>query len=164
MVIKKMDMLAETTIVISGERIIQIFCKHENVDRCISWIQEAVELLLGHKRLVLIPTKIAYEINDTYKEPSRPTEEVIYRIATAKGGEPLVLPIGWVHRFFVELDENPLQGMFPNDQPLEDFVLEKEKREKDYAGPGNNSIEEKSQQPADLQFPRSSVNVKKYLG
>jgi hypothetical protein len=164
MVIKKINILAGTTIVISCERMIQIFCKHEDLDRCINWIKEAVELLPDHKRLVLIPTKITYKINDTYKEPSRPTEEAICRIASVKGGEPVVLPIGWAHRFFAELDENPLQGMFPNDQPLENFVFEKEKREKDHAVPWRNSIEEKSQQHVDLHFPRSGVNVNKYLG
>jgi hypothetical protein len=164
MVIKKIDMLAGTTINIFCGRMIQIFCSHENLDRCINWIQEAVEILPGHKRLVLIPTKITYKIDDTYKEPSRPTEEVIYRIAASKGAEPVVLPIGWVHRFFVELDENPFQGMFPNDRPLEDFVLKREKEEEDFAVPGNNPVEERSQQPADLRFSGSSVDVRKYLG
>jgi hypothetical protein len=163
-VIKEISTIEKTSIVISCERMIQIFCNDKDLDRCISWIQEAVELLPNHKRLVLVPTKITYKINDTYKEPSRPTEEVIQRIAIAKDGQPVVLPIGWAHRFFVELDENPLQGLFPSSQSLEGFVFENEKRKNDSVVLPDTSVEEKSKQYVDLQFPRSGVSVNKYLG
>lgn len=163
-VIKEISTLEKTSIVVSCERMIQIFCKHKDLDRCISWIQEAVELLPDDKRLVLVPTKITYKINDTYKEPSRPTEEVVHRIASVKDGPPIVLPIGWAHRFFSELDANPLQGLFPSGQPLEDFVFEDKKRKNGGVVPPDDSIEKESKQPVDLQFPRSGVNVNKYLG
>jgi len=163
--IKNINGIEGASIVVSCERMIQIFCKHKDLDRCISWIQQAVELLPDHERLVLIPTKITYKINDTYKEPSRPTEEVIQRIATAKSdSQSVVLPIGWAHRFFVEQDENPLQGLFPSGQPIESLVFENEKRKNNEGLRRDGSVKEKSQQSVDLQFPRSGVNVNKYLG
>jgi hypothetical protein len=162
--IQRISTLEGVSINISNKRTLQIFCEHRGLDDCIKWIQEAVELLPGHKRLVLFPTKVTYSIHDTYKEKSRPTEEVIDCIARAKDGPPVVLPIGWAHRFFVELDVNPLQGLFPGCQPLENFVMKDENRKKDtFTGP-TISDEKEPKQDVNLQFPQSGVNVAKYLG
>jgi hypothetical protein len=163
-VIKEINGLERASIVISCERMIQIFCNHKDLDHCISWVQEAVELLPDHKRLVLVPTKITYRINDTYKEPSRPTEEVIHRVATSNDGQPVVFPIGWAHRFFAELDENPLQELFPSNHPIEDLVFEDKKRKNEAVVPPDNSAGEKTKQISDLYFLGSGVNVNKYLG
>jgi len=162
--IKEISGQEGTSINISCKGIVQIFCKHKNLDQTINWIQEAVKLLPEHKRLVLIPTKITYKINDTYKEPVRSTDEVIHRIAVAKDGQPVILPMGWSHRFFVELDENPLQGLFPRDLPLDDYVFEKENKRKKSDVDLSYSVEENSKKSVDLDFPNSGVNVNKYLG
>ena len=163
--INEISEIEGTSILISCKRLVQIFCNHKNLDRSINWLQEAVELLPEHKRLVLIPTKITYKINGTYKEPVRSTDEVINQIAMAKDdGQPVILPMGWAHRFFSELDENPLQGFFPRDMPLHDYVLEKENQKKKSAIDSSCSVEGKSKKSVNLNFPESGVNVNKYLG
>lgn len=162
--ITEIKTIEDASMTISSGGALQIFCSYRGLNDCIRWIQEAVELLQGHKRLVLFATKVMYTIHDTYKEKSRPTEDVINRIATAKDGPPVVLPIGWAHRFFAELDVNPLQGLFPSDQPLENFVFENEKRKDNAALPSDESIEKNLKQTVDLQFPRNTVKVTKYLG
>jgi len=72
--------------------------------------------------------------------------------------------MGWAHRFFVELDSNPLQGLFPRDMPLDNYVFENEKERKNTAIGPSYSVEEKSKKSVDLNFPMSGVNVNKYLG
>ena len=162
--ITEIKAIEDASMTISSGGALQIFCPHRGLDDCIRWIQEAAELLQGHKRLVLVATKVMYTIHDSYKEKSRPTEDVINRIATAKDGSPVVLPIGWAHRFFVELDANPLQGLFPDGQSLEKLVLENKKRKDDAVVSPDNSIDEKSKQPVDLQFPESRLSVNRFLG
>jgi hypothetical protein len=162
--IKGIKNLEGTSINIFCKGTIQIFCNHKNLDKSINWIQKAVELLPDHKRLVLIPTKITYKIHDTFKESSRPTEEVINRIAKAKEGHPVVFPMGWAHRFFGELDVNPLQGLFPSDQPLDNYVFENERSIKKAVVHPDDSKEGKLKKSVDLKFPFSGINVNKYLG
>jgi len=162
--IKKISTIEGASITISAKGTLQIFCKHKQLDDCIKWILEAVELLPGHKRLVLFPTKITYRINDTYKETTHPTEEVIDRIAKTDGPPLITFPIGWAHKFFVELPANPLQKLFPGCQPLEKFVIKEKNRKRDT--PKFPAISEGtgSKQFIDLQFPHRSRNVTQYLG
>lgn len=164
LVIKEIGSLGGVSVVISCKRTIQIFCKHKDLDRCIGWIQEAVELLPDHKCLVLVPTKITYQIDDTYKEDARPTDEVIDRIAKAEGGSPVVFPIGWAHRFFVESDANPLQGLFYTDEPIGNLVFENRRKENSVALPQHEPTRKGLGQAGDLGSPRSGVRVTKYLG
>ncbi len=163
--IAKINAVDEASITISAEGTLQIFCGHKVLDDCIKWIQEAVELLPGHRRLVLFPTKITYRVNDTYKEATRPTEEVVDRIAKAEGSSlPVIFPIGWAHRFFVELAANPLQALFPGCKPLEEIVTEDEPRKKNAFMDPTIHDEKEPKQDLDLHFPQSGVNVAKYLG
>ena len=131
---------------------------------CIKWIHEAVELLPGHKRLVLFSTKVTYKINDTIKEKARPTDEVINRVAKAKGPPTIIFPIGWAHEFFAKLPENPLQKLFPDCQPLEKFVIRDENRKKKILTLPAVSVETESKQFFDLEFPDRVGNVTQYLG
>jgi hypothetical protein len=156
--------IKDASITISAGGALQIFCPYRGHDDCIRWVQENVELLQGHMRLVLIPTRISYSIHDTYKEKARPTDELIQRIATAQAGEPITFPIGWVQWLFSELDENPLQRLFPNNKPLENFVFEKKETKKDAKILTNQSVVERSERSIDLRFPWSKMKVSKYLG
>ena len=162
--IKRIRTIEGASLTLSAEGTLQIFCKHERIDDCIRWIHKAVELLPGHKRLVLFPTKITYRINDTYKEKARPTKEVIDRVAKAKGPPIVIFPIGWAHEFFGRLPENPLQKFFPGCQPLESFVINDENRSKDiFRLPfGSEGTEQK--QFIDLKIPGRVGNVTQYLG
>jgi len=162
--ITKIAAIKDASMTISAGGALQIFCPYKGLDDCVRWVQEAVELLQGHMRLVLIPTRIWYSVGDTYQEKAVPTDELIQRVATAQDGEPIVFPIGWVQWLFSELDENPLQQLFPSDQPLENFVFESEKTKRDAAASSNHSIEERSKQSVNLRFPWSKMKANKYLG
>lgn len=164
LVIKEISELEGTTINISCKGNVQITCKRDNLDRCIDWLQKAVVLLPEHKRFVLIPTMISYRINVTYKDPVKSTAELIERIALDNDGPPVVLPIGWAQRFFSELDENPLEGLFPRGVYLNDYVIKNEKKRKNAFVPRSYPLEEKSKAFVDLNFHKSGVNVNKYLG
>lgn len=164
--IKKIETIEGASVTISANGTLQIFCFYRGLDDCVEWIQEAVELLPEHRRLVLVPTKITYRVNDTYKERARPTDEVIDRIARVEGESPVIFPIGWVHRFFVELDANPLQEFLPGCQSLERFVIKdenKKKKENAIEYPTVSSDRE-SKQRVDIRFSQSGVSVAKYLG
>lgn len=163
--IKAISAAEGASITISNKGTIQIFCKHNRLGDCVKWIQEAVELLPGHERLVLFPTKVQYRINSTYKEESHPTEEVINRIAMAEGGSsPIIFPIGWAHKFFVELNVNPLQGFFPGCEPLRDFVVKDKCREEDLLKYPVASDQAELKQLDDLQLSRNAANVIRFLG
>jgi len=163
--IKRIRNVEGASITLSAESTLQIFCKHEQLDDCIKWILEAVELLPDNKRLVLFPTKITYSIHDTYKEGGRPTDEVIDYIAKREGEQRLViLPIEWAHSFFGELPDNPLQKLFPGCQPPKSFVIKDENRKKNsFTFPAVSKVAE-SQQFVDLKFPDRVGNVAQYLG
>jgi hypothetical protein len=160
LVIKEIRGLEGTSFNISCRGTVQITCKHDNLDRCIDWLQKAVVLLPKHKRLVLIPTQLTYKIFATYKDPVRSTDELVDQIALDKDGPPIVLPIGWAHRFFSELDENPLQGLFPEGVSIYDYVTKNEKSRKNTAFPRSYPIKEN----VDLNYNMSGISVSKYLG
>lgn len=162
--IKRISSVKGASINIMATGTIQIICKHEQIDDCIKWIHEAVELLPGHKRLVLFSTKVTYKINDTIKEKARPTDEVIDRVAKAKGPPIVIFPIGWAHEFFAKLDENPLQKLFPGCQPLENFVIRDENRKKKIFTLPAVSEEAEPKQFVDLKFPDRVGNVTQHLG
>jgi len=64
----------------------------------------------------------------------------------------------------VELDENPLQDLFPRSQPLENFVKEDKKRKKSTSIHSTVSHNAGSKQILDLQLPTNSVSAIRYLG
>lgn len=162
--ITKIKTIEDASITISAGGALQIFCPYRGLNDCIRWVEETVELLQGHKRLVLFATKVMYSIYDTYGEQSRPTEDVISRIAIAEDGPPVVLPIGWASWFFGELDANPLQSLFPRDQPLENFVLENAKGKDRAILSSDAPVEKDSKLSVDLRLPDSKARVSKYLG
>ena len=84
--ITKIAAIKDASITISAGGALQIFCSYKGLEDCIRWVHKNVELLHGHLRLVLIPTRIMYSIHDTYKEKARPTDELIKRIAAAQDG------------------------------------------------------------------------------
>ncbi|MFX0117170.1 MAG: hypothetical protein ACFFB3_21675 [Candidatus Hodarchaeota archaeon] len=154
-----------TSITIYSTGTLQIRCKHEQLREVLRWIREAVDLLPDHKRLVLFTVGHKYTIWDTYKEDAHPTQEFIDRIAKAEEGPyTAIFPIGWMHYFFVELDENPLQKFFPCCQPLENFVMKDKSKEKNAVKYLPISDETESKNSVDLQFPRSGVDATEYLG
>jgi len=160
--IKGMGRMVSITIYPTGT--LQIRCKHEQLSEVLKWIREAVDLLPDHKRLVLFTIGHKYTIYDTYREHARSTQEFIDRIGKAEEGpHTTIFPIGWVHYFFVELDENPLQEFFPGCQPLENFVIKDDKRKKNaFVFPANSGTE--STQFVDLKLPDHPGNVSQYLG
>ena len=162
--IKEISGLEGTTFNISCKGTVQITCKRDNLDRCIDWLQKAVVLLPEHKRLVLIPTQLTYKIFVTYKDPVRSTDELVDQIALDKDGPPVVLPVGWAHSFFSELDENPLGGLFPKGVSIYDYVTKNEKSRKTAALPRSYHIKEKSKESVDLNYNMSGISVSKYLG
>jgi hypothetical protein len=160
-VIKEIKSIERASINIFCTGTVQIFCIHKDLDQCINWIQKAVILLEDHNRLVLIPTKITYKINDTYREPLWPTDKIIHRIAKAKDDQPVVLPLGWVHKFFVELNENPLGQI---DQTFKHYLFNTRKRGNKGIAYPDDSIASDEEQPITLKSPISGVTVNKYLG
>ena len=162
--IKDIRTIKKASINISSRGTLQIMCLHKDLDDCIKWIQEVVELWPDHKGLVLFPRKVTYRIHDTHTEKAHATEEVIDRLAKASDGSPIIFPFGWVQRFFVESDTNPFQEVFPNSQPLRDFVLEDEKRRNTAIVCPDRSVETRSQQAVSFQFPQSDVSATRYLG
>ncbi len=79
--IKKIVSIPNSSITISANGSIQIFCKHDRLFDCIKWLHRRVKLPSDQERFVLFPTKITYRINDTIKEKARPTDEAINRVA-----------------------------------------------------------------------------------
>jgi len=151
-------------ILISPTGNVQIFCLPMRLDECIKWLQGAVEILPDHKHLVLIPTNFMFNIHDIFKGTAYPTEDVIDRIAKAEGNQPIILPLGWVHEFFVELDRNPLQRLFPNSESIDDLVLIREKKRKANAKTPEKPAKTDLAQPLIVAFPQRQVAVNKYLG
>ena len=164
LVVKEISGLEGTSFNISCKGTVQVTCKRDNLDQCIDWLQKTVVLLPEHRRLVLIPTKITYKIFVTYKDPIKFTAELIDRIALDNDGPAVVLPIGWAHRFFSELDENPLEGLFPKGVSLYDYVTKNEKSRKNAVLLRSYPIEEKSKEYVDLNYNTSGISVSKYLG
>ncbi len=135
MTIKEISAVEEVTLNISHKGFLQIQCNNNQLGKTLKWVREAVELIPGHKRLVLFSTKHTYRIWSNYREGARPTEELIERLAKAEDTSiafedtsMAVFPIGWAHYFFVELPENSLRKLFPRLKPLEKFVIKEEKR------------------------------------
>jgi len=162
--IKKIETIEGSSITISAKGAIQVFCKHDRLFDCIKWLHKTVKLLPGQERFVLFPTKITYRINDTIKEKARPTEEAINRVGRMKGPPLVILPIGWSHRYFVKLPENPFQKLFPDCQPLEKFVIKAEDRKNStlqFPVAGN---ERGSEQVIELKTSRPVGTVMQHLG
>ena len=151
-------------ILISPKGHVQIFCLPMRLDECIKWLQGVVEVLPGHKHLVLIPTNFMFNIHDNFKGTAIPTEEVIDRIAKAEGNQPFILPLGWVHEFFAELDRNPLQELFPNTESIDDLVLIRGKKRKTNVKTPKKPVETNLPQPVTVTFPQRQIAVNRYLG
>ena len=162
--IKEIKDMKDASINILATRTLQIFCHYRALEDCYKWIEAAVELLQGHKRLVLFPNKVMYTIHDSFKENLHPDEEIIHRIGTASEGEPVVFPIGWAHWLFSEVDVNPLQELFSNGQPINNLVFNNREKKKNKMPILNSFVKKDSQKSVELRFPWGKTKANKYLG
>lgn len=157
----KINSIENATIVVAPTGYVQIFCSPIKLDSCIKWLQNKVEIWQDHKRLVLIATNLKFSINDMYKGSAKPTDKLIDQLAKTNDNKPIVLPLGWVHYYFGELDKNPLQDIFPNVLNIEEIALIRdEKHKKDVKKQDNLS----SSLPEDINFSEYQTNVNRYLG
>jgi hypothetical protein len=156
--------IAEAKILISPKGNVQIHCRPVTLENCIKWIQEIVEIFPDHTHLVLIPTNFMFNIHDNFKATAHPSEEVIDRVAKTEGNQSIILPLGWVNEFFVELDRNPLQKLFPNSESIDDLVLIHDKKKKENSETKVRPAEPDFKQPLNLEFPQKQVAVNRYLG
>ena len=145
--ITKMSSIEGASINIICNGIIQITCEQKNLDDCIQWLNQAVKLSSEQKRLVLFPKRIAYRLSDSFVEKAVPSEELVNEIAS-KEGAPIIMPLGWKHKFSEDLGQNPLEGLFSDSGTI---PLDTEK--------ANGSSNQQQ-----LNYSRSGVTVEKYLG
>ena len=103
-----------------------------------------------------------FNVIDIFKGGAYPSEEVIDRIAKTKGSQPFILPLGWIHEFFGELNKNPLRKLFPNSKNIEDEVLIRKNKKTRI-----NTTEKKFTKLPEsmpISLPQRQVSVSRYLG
>jgi hypothetical protein len=126
--VKHINSIENTTINFSPKGNVQIHCLPKQLNQCLAWLEKAIEIQLGHKHLVLIPTNFMLNIHDIFKENAEPTEELIDRLAIIEGNQTVIFPLGWVNHFFNDLDFNPLEDLFPESQSIEEKVFKNNKK------------------------------------
>ena len=163
--ISNIQSIQEASIQISCKGTIQIYCRHTDLDSIIKWLNDAAKLLPEQKTLVLVPTKVTYKIHSTFKDPTKPAEELIDSLGRMESEKPLILPVGWIQRFFVESDKNPLQDLFPETEDIHDLALENTENNKKQAIPTSENLDRSLPENLfDSQFLTSGININKYLG
>ncbi len=162
--IRNIDTIEGAKIVISPKGNVQIVCVPLKLDECVKWLQEAVAISPDHKHLVLIPTYFSFNIHEIFKELAYPTEEIIDKIAETDGNQPIILPLGWVHAFFVELDRNPLQALFSGSGPLDDLVLIRKKSREDKVKASETPVKTDFVQLPMFVLPQRQATFNRYLG
>jgi hypothetical protein len=125
--VKGIDAVKDATISFSPLGNVQIHCFPKQLNQCIKWLNENVDILPNHKHLVLIPTHFMLNIHDNFNENAKPTDELIERLAMIKQDEAIIFPLGWVNHFFNDLDENALKLLFPEADNIETMVLKTKK-------------------------------------
>ena len=164
--VKEIESIKEATIVFSPTGNIQIDCLPKQLNQCLGWLEEAVEIFPGHKHLVLIPTNFMLNVHDIFKEPAEPTDEIIEKLAQTEGSKSIVFPLGWIHYFFTDLDNNPLRELFSQSPPLDGkgvFKKKKDKNRKKLIVDEKESPESELKKPVDLNFIKNQVSIDKYL-
>lgn len=163
--ISEIQSIEKASLHISCKGTIQIFCRHPDLDSVINWLKDHAKMLPDQNCLVLIPTKVTYQIHATFKDPAKPNAELIKRLGKVNRSAPLILPIGWISEFFNEMDKNPLKGLFPNESNINDIALEETKPKKKHSSlpsdKGNYIIPE---QLLDPRYLTTGININKYLG
>ena len=154
----------DAKILISPKGNVQFHCFPLRFSKCLEWFQGVAEVFPDQKRSVLIPTHFMFNIRDLFKGDAYPTEELIDRIAKTEGSQPFILPLGWVHEFFGELDKNPLQRLFPDSEKIEDDVLIREKKRKNNVKTKEKSSTTKLPESMSIVLPQRQVSVNRYLG
>lgn len=161
----KVEPLQKATIQISNKGTIQIFCRHTDLDGVIGWFKESAKLLSEQNCLVLVPTKVTYQIHSTFKDPAKPADDLIERLGKINRSQPIILPIGWIQKFFTELDKNPLRELFPTESNINEIAFEKTKNRKNQTSPSAiKSSYNIPEQLIDSQYLTCGVNINKYLG
>ena len=143
---------------------VQFHCFPLRFTKCLEWFQRVAEVFPDQSRLVLIPTHFMFNVHDLFEGDAYPTEEVIDRIAKTEGRHPFILPLGWVHEFFGELDKNPLQRLFLDSEKIEDDVLIREKKRRTNVKPKEKSSTTKIPSSMSIVLPQRQVSVNRYLG
>jgi len=156
--------IEDAKIVISPKGNIQFHCLPMQLTKCLEWFQGVAEVFPDQKRLVLIPTNFMFNVHDIFKGDAYPTKEVIDRIGKTKGNQPFILPLGWVHEFFVELDKNPLHTLFPNSKNIKDEVLIRKKKRKNIIKNKEKDSTTKLPGSIPIDLPQKQVAVNRYLG
>jgi hypothetical protein len=163
--ISDIQSIKNASLQISCKGSIQIYCRHPDLDTVIGWLKENTKLLPDQNCIVLVPTKVTYQIHSTFKDPSKPTDDLIERLGKINRSQPIILPIGWTQKFFTELDKNPLRELFPNESNINDIAFEKtESKKKQASLSSDKSSYNIPEQLLDSQYLTCGVNINKYLG
>ena len=154
--IKEIDSVKDASISFSPLGNVQIHCLPKQLNQCVEWLKANVEILPGHKHLVLIPTHFMLNIHDNFKENAEPTDELIEKLAMIKQKEEIIFPLGWVNHFFNDLDDNALKLLFPECNNIEEMVLKTKKGKSDSCKAEKKSLD-KTYLYINFGFPSSSV-------
>ena len=168
-IVKDITLLIGATIVLSPKGNIQIHCQPNQLNDCVTWLEQSVVIQEDHKHFVLVPTDFMLNIHDVFKESAAPTTEVINRLAKLEGtkldgdNERILFPLGWVDYFFNDLDYNYLEGLFSESHPKKDRILIQRNRKKTDNDFESNTEDADRKVWMNMDFLDKTASVAKYL-
>jgi hypothetical protein len=161
--VRNIDSIGEASIVFSPTGNLQIDCLPKQLNQCLEWVEKSVEIPADHKNLVLIPTNLMFSIHDNFKEPTEPTEDLIDGLGRTEGNKSIILPLGWIHYFSTDLDDNPLKELFPDLSSVDMNGLIKDKSKRPLKEKEYSPVKIETEKHVDLSFIKNQVAIDKYL-